>query len=67
MSIAPAVVPVVPVDGATSPVETASPVSPNSTLAALKSEEKEVLSRSSSLLDMLHLKDVHIPTPPAVK
>ncbi|BEJ15231.1 hypothetical protein CspHIS471_0409980 [Cutaneotrichosporon sp. HIS471] len=40
--------------------------SPRTPIVALKNEDKP-LSRSSSLLDMLHLKDVHIPTPPAVK
>lgn len=50
---------------------TASPVSPTtrangSQIGVLKKGDKPI-SRSSSLLDMLHLKDVHIPTPPPVK
>ncbi|KLT44580.1 diacylglycerol acyltransferase [Cutaneotrichosporon oleaginosum] len=69
-------VPVVPLspaeDGAKSPVDhapapTPSPESssPRSPLVALKHDKP--LSRSSSLLELLHLKDVHIPTPPPVK
>lgn len=42
-------------NGASSPPQIGSPKSDKS------------LSRSGSLLDMLHLKDVHIPKPPPVK